>query len=128
VFAAPVRNADGRDDLIAVARIDEAQQRTWTLFAMRLEGTRLVPIADPTTVYQLSAANARWIGAGLHDLDLYLDVTSHPEAFEVGGLLTTRIGDHLRDVVVISPVPVPRHRLKSAPPEPADAGTAGGAR
>ena len=128
VFAAPVRASDSRDDLVAIARSDDGQQRVWTLYAMRLEGARLVPVADPTPVYQLSAANARWIGAELRDLDLYLEVTSHADTFEVGGLLTTRIGDRLRDVVVISPVSVPRHRVRPPVPEASDAGVADGAR
>ena len=74
-------------------------------------------------VYELTAANARWIGAELRDLELYLELTSRSDSIEVGGLLTTREGDVLRDIVVISPVLVPRRRGKPVPHEPSDAGT-----
>jgi hypothetical protein len=123
LFAAPLR-ADGRDELVAIARTDDAQSRTWWLWAFRLEGgTRLVRALEPTQLYQLTTANARWIGAELRDLELYLSLTSHPDSIEVGGLLTTRAGDKIRDIVVISPVPVARRRPKAPPSEPVDAGT-----
>ncbi len=110
VFAAPLRTADGRDEVVAIARSEDTQQRTWSLVAYRLEGGKLVRSIDVTPVYTLTAASARWIGAELRDLDLYLELASHPDSIEVGGLLTTKIGDRLRDIVVISPVPVARHR------------------
>lgn len=122
VFAAPLRNVEGRDDLVAIARTDDASLHTWTLVAFRMEGSRLVRFLEPTPVYQLSATNARWIGADLKDLDLYLELQSRPDAIEVGGLLTSRNGDRLHDIVVIRPVPVPRHRLKPGPTETSDAG------
>jgi hypothetical protein len=122
VFAAALR-AEGRDEIVAITRTDEAQARVWSLVAYRAEGIRLVRSIEPTPVYQITAGNARWIGADLHDLDLYLELTSHPDAIEVGGLLTTRAGDKIRDIIVISPVPVARHRPKIAPPEAVDAGT-----
>jgi hypothetical protein len=127
-FAAPLRNAEGRDELVAISRTDDAQQLTWTLVAFRFEGARLVRVVEPTPVYQLSAASARWIGAELRDLDLYLELTSHSDSIEVGGLLTTKSGDRIKDIVVISPVPVLRHRVRTAPAEPLDAGTNDGAR
>src|SRR5439155_19768880 len=104
------------------------QQRTWTLVAFRAEGARIVRAVEPTPVYMLSASNARWIGTELRDLDLYLELASHSDSIEVGGLLTTKIGDRLRDIVVISPVPVPRHRVRAPPAEPTDAGASDGAR
>jgi hypothetical protein len=122
VWAGPLRNAEGRDDLVAIARTDDAQTRTWTLIAFRFDGSRLVSAVDATPVYRLSASNARWIGAELRDLDLYLEVQSRPDAIEVGGLLTTKAGDRLRDIVVISPVPKERHRVKPGPTEGQDAG------
>lgn len=122
VFAAALRNPEGRDDLVAIARTDEPTLHTWTLVAYRIEGSRLVPAVDPTPVYQLSATNARWIGADLHDLDLYLELQSRSDAIEVGGLLTNRSGDRLHDIVVISPRSVPRHRVKPGPTEASDAG------
>jgi hypothetical protein len=126
VFAAPLR-VDGHDEIVAISRTDEAQSRTWSLVAYRFEGKLLVRSVDRTPLYQLTATNAHWIGAELRDLELYLELTSHPDSIEVGGLLTTRSGDKIRDIVVISPVPVARRRPKSAPPEATDAGTSDGA-
>jgi hypothetical protein len=132
VFWAPLHDAlGGHDELVAIARIDEPpqqpQQRTWTLRTFRLDGTRFVSAIEPVPVYQLTAANARWIGADLQNLELYLEVRGRSDALEVGGLLTTRIGEKLRDVVVISPFPVPRpplvKRAKPASTEPTGANT-----
>ena len=133
VFAAALENlVDGRDELVAVSRTDDAQVRSWTLHVYRLvEGGRLVKAIEPVTLYQLSTSNARWIGSDLRDLDLYLELVSRPDVIEVGGLLTTRTGPQasrkIRDVVAISPVPVPRRRGKAgeavdAGVEPGDAG------
>ena len=122
VFAAPLR-VDAHDEVVAITRTDEPQSRTWSMVAYRFEGTHLVRAVEKTPLYQLTATNARWIGAELRDLDLYIELTSHPDAIEVGGLLTTENGDKIRDIVVISPVTVARRRAKSAAPEAADAGT-----
>jgi hypothetical protein len=124
VFSAPLHDASaGHDELVAIARIDEPQQRTWTVRTFRLDGAHFVPAIEPVPVYQLTAANARWIGADLQNLELYLELRGRPDALEVGGLLTTRIGEKWRDVVVISPVPVPRKRPKPVTTEPTGMGT-----
>jgi len=123
-FAVPLR-ADGRDELIAIARTEETDVKTWWLVAFALDKKGFVKTIDPTQVYQLSTTNARWIGADIRDVDLYLELQSRPDAIEVGGLLTTRVGDKIRDVVVISPVPVPRRHGKSVTPEAPDAGVTG---
>ena len=124
VFAAPLRNpADGRDDIVAIVRNDDAQSRTWILAAYRWHEGKLVKSLEPYQVYSLTAANARWIGADIRDLDLYLELSSRTDSIEVGGLLTTRVGDKIRDIVVISPVSVPRKRAKAVPHESIDAGT-----
>jgi hypothetical protein len=126
VFAAALENlVDGRDELVVVSRTDDAQVRSWTLHVYRLvEGGRLVKAIEPVALYQLSSSNARWIGSDLRDLDLYLELVSRPDVIEVGGLLTTRTGAQgsrkIRDVVAISPVPVPRRRGKAG--EAVDAG------
>lgn len=129
VFAAPLRGAaEARDELVVVTRTDEPATRSWSISAYRLEGTRLQRVVDATQVYQLSSANARWIGADLRDIELYLELTSRPEGVEVGGLLTARgsaRGKAIRDVVVISPATAPRRRGKAAASEPVDAGVAG---
>lgn len=129
VFAAPLRSADGRDELAVVTARSEAATRSWWISAYRFEGTRLARTVDATQVYQLSTTNARWIGADLRDVELYLELISHPEGIEVGGLLATlsssRTGTKIRDVVVISTVSAPRRRGKPAPAEASDAAVAG---
>jgi hypothetical protein len=126
IFLGPVRASDGRDELIAVITTEDAQARTWRLVAFRWDTNHLVPVAD-APVYTLTATNARWIGSSLHDLDLALEVVNRGDTFEVGGLLTRRSGDKLRDLLVLSPVQVPRKRPKSVVPDatPATAGDAG---
>jgi hypothetical protein len=122
VFAAPLRTpGEDHDELVAVSRVDDAQQRTWSLSAFRMDGGKLVRSFGPEPLYQLTADTARWIGAELRDVDLYLEVVARPGRIEVGGLLTTRTGDKLRYAVAISPQSRPR-RAKSAPPEAAGAG------
>lgn len=119
VFARPVRAPDGRDELVAITHSGDAQTETWSLVAWRFEGGKFVRVVDAVApVYQLTATNARWIGSTLADLDLVLEVANRGDAFEVGGLLTRHSGDKLRDLLVLSPVQVPRRRAKSATPEP----------
>jgi hypothetical protein len=126
VFAAPLRSAaEARDELAVITRTDEPASRTWWLALYRFDGVRLMRTVEASPLYQLSSTNARWIGADLHDVDLYLELTSRPDSIEVGGLLTTlsssRTTTKIRDVVVISPASVPRRRPKSWPAEPSDA-------
>lgn len=123
VFGAALRNPfDGRDDVIAITRADDGVSRTWSLIAYRLIDGKLARVIPPAVLYQITSANARWIGAELDQVDLLLEVTSKADAIEVGGLLTTRIADTIRDIVVISTVPVARRRTKPPAPEALDAG------
>jgi hypothetical protein len=129
VFAAALRGPEGRDELVVITRTDEAALRSWWLTAYRFEGTRLVRSVDATQLYQLSTASARWIGADLHDVELYLELTSRVDSIDVGGLLTapsaTKGSTKIRDVVVISPASVARRRGKvAAASEANDAGVA----
>jgi hypothetical protein len=126
VYAAALRNPlDNRDDLIAITRSGDAQSRTWSLAAYRIADGKLVRTIEPQQLYQLNAGNARWIGAELDSLDLYLELTSRSDSIEVGGLLTTRTDEgKIRDIVVIAPVSVARRRAKAPVHEPIDAGTA----
>ncbi len=105
-FAAPLRTFEGRDELVVVMRTDEAQLRSWSLVAFRFEnnGKRAYSV-EPTPLYTVSSANARWIGAEVNEVDLYLELVNRGDTIEVGGLLTTRPGTgQIRDVVVISKV------------------------
>jgi hypothetical protein len=122
VFAAPLRNGD-RDDLVVIARTEDPQQRSWLIVAFRLEGGKLARAIEPATLYQLTSANVRWIGAELRDVELYLELSGRDGAIEVGGLLTTRVGDHLRDVLALSPVSISRRSGKFAFGEASDAGS-----
>jgi hypothetical protein len=118
-FAGAVRAPDGRDEIVAITELEpsDGQTKTWYLIGFRVEAGKLSRFVD-VPVYQLTATNARWIGSSLHDLDLVLEVTNRGDTFEVGGLLTHRTNGKLRDLLVLSPVQVPRHRAKSATPEP----------
>ena len=124
VFAAPLRSpADGRDELVVVTRTEESHRRAWSLAVYRFEGTRIVRVVDEE-LYTLTAMQSRWIGAELHDVDLYLELVSGPEGIEIGGLLTTRAGERVRDVALLSPKVVTRRHHKPAPGEPQDGKTA----
>jgi hypothetical protein len=124
VFAAPLRNpVDGRDELAVVTRTEESHRRAWMLAVYRFEGPRIARVVDEE-LYTLTAMQSRWIGAELRDIDLYLELASGPEAIEIGGLLTTRAGERVRDVALLSPKAVARRHHKPAPGEPQDGKTA----
>jgi hypothetical protein len=130
VFVAPLRPpGEQRDELVAIARTDEPSARSWNLYVVHLEGGKLVRTGDPDhPLYQLTTSAARWIGAELKDLDLYLELAAGPDAIAVTGLLSyTRIGERLRDLVVITPAQVARRHAKPVPLETTDAGTGGSA-
>jgi hypothetical protein len=129
VFAAPLRNAaEARDELVVVTRSDEATTRTWWIAGYRLDGARLVKTIETAQLYQLSTANARWIGSDLRDVELYLELSGRPDGIDAGGLLTTHSsarGKAIADVVVIAAAQVTRRRGKSASAEASDAAVAG---
>ncbi|HEX4454025.1 MAG TPA: hypothetical protein VH143_24345 [Kofleriaceae bacterium] len=131
VFAAALRAPDGRDEVYVVSRVDEPTARTWSVAGFRLEGARLVRVTEPQVVYQVTTANARWIGADLRDVDLVLDIAGRADGIEVGGLLTTRVTANgsasLRDLLVLAPFQVPRlHRKSGAADNAAAPSGAGG--
>lgn len=121
-FAALIHAAD-HEELYEVTHADDSSVRTWSVAGFRIEAGKLVSIVDPTPVYQLTAANARWIGAELGDVNLLLEIASRPDGIEVGGLLTTRVGDKLRDLLVLAPVQVAHKRARPPVVEPSNAGT-----
>lgn len=123
VFAALVRNpSDGKDDVAVVMKTATPQAVNWTLVVYRLHEGKLLKAYEPQVLYPITAADARWIGADLGDIELFLELTSRADSFEVGGLLATRANDKIREIVVISPVTAPRKRTKPVSHEPLDAG------
>jgi hypothetical protein len=131
VYAAALRNpSDGRDDLVAVVKGEDPQSKTWSLVAYRLHDGKLVPVLaqTPYKLYELTDASARWIGADISELEVYLELAGRTDSIEVGGLLTARVAGQIRDIVVISPKSVPRRRPRPAVHEPIDAGTSDGER
>lgn len=126
-FAAPLRNpVDGRDDIVAILHTETEQARTWSLVAYRLIDGKLMRTIGPKSLFHLNAAHARWVGADLSDLDLLLELISRTESIEVGGLLATRGGASIRDIVVISPVQAARSIVKAPPVEPLETGSDAG--
>jgi len=109
VFAEPLRHlGEGRDEIVAITSVEDAQERRWSIVAYRLEGARFVRSLDSEVIYEMTNARTRWIGAELRDVQLYLELTSQTDGIEVGGLLTTQSGAKIRDVAVISPVRIGR--------------------
>jgi hypothetical protein len=126
-FAAPLRSPlDGRDDLIAIVQSATEEARTWSLVAYRLIDGKLMRLIEPYPLYVLTAAHARWVGADLSDLDLLLELSARPDSYEATGLLATRVGASIRDIVVISPNQAPRRRVKPPPVEPQGSGSDAG--
>jgi hypothetical protein len=130
VFAAALRNvAEQRDELIAITRADDSQQRVWSVVGYRFDGKARTNAIDPTPVYQLS--QTRWSGE-LRDIDLYFELTSVAEGIEVGGLLTSRgarsdeEGKGIRAVVSIARVAIARRHGRSSVTDPGDAGVRDG--
>lgn len=115
LYAVPLRNPDGRDELVAISHTNDGQARTWQIVGYRFDATgRRSTVVDLLPLYQLTSVQTRWIGSDLRDIDLYLELASRPDGIEVGGLLTTRgQNDKLRDVTVISTITVPRRRATS---------------
>ncbi len=120
VFAAPLRVAEGRDELAIVTHAEQDGLRTWSLLAYRVETGKVTRSIDPTPVYKLSASHARWIGADLDDVSLYLELAARRDAIEVSGLLTTRPEGTSLDVTVLSPVSVARRHGKVPTGEPVE--------
>lgn len=120
VFAGALRNAsEGRDELVAVTRVETPQQLTWGVVVYRVEAKQFVRVAEPEPIYSLSSAQARWIGAELANIDLYLELAHRADGIEVGGLLTSWRGEKIRDVAVISPAVITRRGGKPPPSETA---------
>lgn len=117
-WASPLRRDGDRDDLIAIAEDRTDDELVVTLVALRLEGGKLVKIAEDP-VYRVTRTSAQWIGARLADLDLYVVVEDRPDGYLVGGALVHRAGAGARDVAPLTPATVSRRRrTTSDPPAP----------
>jgi hypothetical protein len=118
VFAAPLRVGDGRDELMVITRSTEPDLRSWSLVGFRFDNGKITRSIEPTLLYQVSSSSARWIGAEVRDVELYLRLAAKGDLIEAGGLLTTRpSGGPIRDVVLLSAVSVARKHAP-APREP----------
>ncbi len=131
LWAAPLRVEGGRDDIVAVTQRLTADELIVSLIAMRLDGGRLVRVAEDA-VYRLSRNEGQWIGASLADLTLFVTVEARAGGFAVGGALVHGGSAQLREVAPLLPVTVPRRRRggaaePAAPPVDAGPRDAGGA-
>ena len=135
VWAAPIEVDRGRDEIIAVAETHGEDGRVVTVVALRLEGTRLVRVAEDAA-YRLDDTRAAWIGASLSDLTLHLEVAIDGDALRVGGVLVHGSRGVLRELAPLLPVTIRRRSRvvdvdKGRAPEAVeaaavDAGHAGG--
>jgi hypothetical protein len=107
VWAAPIVVDRGRDEIVAVAETRDEGGRTFTVVGLRLEGTRLIRIADDAA-YRLDETRAAWIGASLPDLALHLEVAIDGDTLAVGGVLVHSAGDAMRELAPLLPVTIRR--------------------
>lgn len=107
VWAAPVEVDRGRDEIVAVAENRGDEGRTFSVIALRLEGTRLVRVAEDVA-YRLDETRAAWIGAALSDLALHLEVADDGDAFAVGGVLVHNSFGGVRELAPLLPVTIRR--------------------
>jgi hypothetical protein len=126
-WAAPVEIDRGRDEIVAVAERKEGDTRVYTVVALRLEGGRLVRVAE-SEVYRLDEQRAAWIGATLDELGIYLEVSVDGDELVVGGVLVHEGRSGYRELAPLLPVSV-RRRGRGAeadrPRTEADAADAG---
>jgi hypothetical protein len=124
VWAAPLRVEPGRDDVVAITQRLTADELIVSLVALRLEGGRLVRVADDA-VYRLSRNEGQWIGASLADLRLFVTVEARSDGFGVGGALVHGGQGPIRELAPLLPVTVSRRRRGGAEPAAATAIDAG---
>lgn len=106
-WAAPIEVDRGRDEIVAVAETKDGDTRVYTVVALRLEGGRLVRVAE-SDVYRLDEQRAAWIGATLDELALYLEVRLDGDELVVGGVLVHEGRSGYRELAPLLPVSLRR--------------------
>ena len=106
-WAAPIELDRGRDEIVAVAESRDDDVRVFTVIALRLEGTRLVRVAE-SEVYRLDEQRAAWIGASLGELSLHLEIKTDGDELVVGGVLAHGGPTGVRELAPLLPVTVRR--------------------
>jgi anti-sigma factor RsiW len=106
-WAAPVEIDRGRDEIVAVAETRNDEVRVYTVVALRLEGGKLVRVAE-SDVYRLDEQRAAWIGASLDELGLRLEIRVDGEELVAGGVLVHEGRNGNRELAPLLPVTIRR--------------------
>lgn len=113
-WVAPVRGEGERDDLIAVSEQSRDRQRVVTVTCLRLDGSRLVPVAS-VEAYRLTDAGLAPTGTTAAEVELALEVATDGDLLLIGGLFVQRSGGLVR--VVAPLVQVTARRSRRSPPD-----------
>jgi hypothetical protein len=123
-WAAPIEIDRGRDEIVAVAETRDGDARVFTVVALRLEGGKLVRVAD-SDVYRLDEQRAAWIGATLNELTLHLEVRVDGDELVAGGVLVHEGRSGNRELAPLLPVTIRRRgRVADAERPRTDVGAA----
>jgi len=106
-WVAPVEADRGRDEIVAVAETKDDDVRVFTVIALRLEGGKLVRVAE-SEVYRLDEQRAAWIGATLDELALHLEVRVDGDELVTGGVLVHEGRSGSRELAPLLPVTIRR--------------------
>jgi hypothetical protein len=106
-WAAPLEIERGRDEIVAVSETREDDVRIFTVIALRLEGGKLVRVAE-ADVYRLDEQRAAWIGATLDELALRLEVRADGDELVAGGVLVHEGRSGYRELAPLLPVTIRR--------------------
>lgn len=115
-WAAPVRVDGERDEVIAVGEHRSPTARSYSVVAIRVDGTRVTKVAE-AEVYRLDDQSAAWMGASLDDLALRIEVVSNGDTLTVGGLLVHAPPGQARTLAPLLEVTVRRRRTTGETPE-----------
>jgi hypothetical protein len=113
-WAAPIEIERGRDEIVAVAEKREDDVRVFTVIGLRLEGGKLVRVAE-SDVYRLDEQRAAWIGATLDELALRLEVHVDGDELIAGGVLVHEGRSGYRELAPLLPVTIRRRGRISEP-------------
>ncbi len=106
-WAAPIESDRGRDEIIAVGERRDGDVRVFTVVALRLEGGKLVRVAE-SDVYRLDEQRAAWIGSTLDELALHLIVRMDGDELVAGGVLVHEGRTGNRELAPLLPVTIRR--------------------